>query len=128
MKSRRFSGLLVTSGLLATTLVGSAAYAQRQVHAISHAKPTPTVPLSEGLHAPVPPDGYLQLHLADGSVVHVLTKPDAELKLLRSRQPSGSFESIIDEPASKTQRGETPDAKGRSFEIQAPGAVASTRG
>ncbi|MGJ7545674.1 FecR domain-containing protein [Variovorax sp. LT1R16] len=94
----------------------------------------PPVPLAtgdavtEGLRIQVPKDGYLRLRLADGSVVRVLADSDVELKRLRNRRATGSYESVIQVRRGKVESEVERQPKGRVFEIHAPGAVASVRG
>lgn len=98
------------------------------------ASAAPSAPLAtgdavtEGAHIQVPTDGFLRLRLADGSVVRVLAGSDVELKRLRSRRGTGSYESVIQVRRGKVESEVVPQPKGRLFEIHAPGAVASVRG
>ena len=84
--------------------------------------------ITEGMRLQVPPDGYLQLRLADGSVVRVLADSDVDLKRLRGKRPGSSYQSVIEVRKGKVESEVAPQPKGRRFEIQAPGAVASVRG
>jgi len=84
--------------------------------------------LAEGARIEVPADGYLSLRLADGSVVRVLAGSDVELKRLRRRNGATSFESVLGVRRGKVESEVAPQPRGRVFEIQAPGAVASVRG
>lgn len=84
--------------------------------------------VTEGTRIQIPKDGYLQLRLADGSVVRVLAESDVELKRLRSKRATGPYESVIDVRRGKVESDVAPQPKGRRFEIHAPGAVASVRG
>ncbi|WP_399683748.1 FecR domain-containing protein [Xenophilus sp.] len=93
--------------------------------------PEPAAPgarLAEGARIEVPQDGYLSLRLADGSVVRVLAGSDVELKRLRRRNGATSFESVLGVRRGKVESEVAPQPRGRVFEIQAPGAVASVRG
>lgn len=99
----------------------------------TQAAPAPTAlatgdAVSEGMQLQVPKDGFLRLRLADGSVVRVLAGSDVELKRLRSRRATGSYESVIQVRRGKVESEVAPQPKGRLFEIHAPGAVASVRG
>ncbi|MBB1599841.1 FecR domain-containing protein [Variovorax sp. UMC13] len=84
--------------------------------------------VTEGTQIQVPTDGFLRLRLADGSVVRVLADSDVELKRLRSKRHTGSYESVIEVHRGKVESEVAPQPKGRLFEIHAPGAVASVRG
>ncbi|MEJ8845020.1 FecR domain-containing protein [Variovorax rhizosphaerae] len=84
--------------------------------------------VTEGTKLNVPEDGYLRLKLADGSVVRVLADSDVELKRLRGKRPGASYQSVIEVHKGKVESEVAPQPKGRTFEVQAPGAVASVRG
>ncbi|MET0540930.1 MAG: FecR domain-containing protein [Variovorax sp.] len=84
--------------------------------------------VSEGTRLQVPKDGYLRLRLADGSIVRVLADSDVELKRLRARRPGSPSQSVIEVRKGKVESDVAPQPKGRKFEIEAPGAVASVRG
>ena len=84
--------------------------------------------VTEGTRLQVPKDGYLRLRLADGSIVRVLADSDVELKRLRGKHRGAPYESVIEVHKGKVESEVAPQPKGRVFEIQAPGAVASVRG
>ncbi|RZI78403.1 MAG: LysM peptidoglycan-binding domain-containing protein [Variovorax sp.] len=84
--------------------------------------------VTEGTRLQIPKDGYLRLRLADGSVVRVQADSDIELKRLRGKRPGGSYQSVIEVHKGKVESEVAPQPRGRMFEIQAPGAVASVRG
>lgn len=84
--------------------------------------------VTEGTRLQVPEQGYLRLRLADGSVVRVLADSDVELKRLRGKRPGSTYQSVIQVRKGKVESEVAPQPKGRMFEIQAPGAVASVRG
>ncbi|WP_218509510.1 FecR domain-containing protein [Variovorax sp. dw_308] len=84
--------------------------------------------VTEGTRLSVPEDGYLRLKLADGSVVRVLADSDVELKRLRGKRPGASYQSVIEVQKGKVESEVAPQPRGRTFEVQAPGAVASVRG
>jgi len=58
----------------------------------------------------------------------VLADSDVELKRLRGKRPGNSYQSVIRVNKGKVESEVAPQPKGRTFEVQAPGAVASVRG
>jgi len=85
-------------------------------------------PVPEGARIQVPDDGYLQLRLADGSVVRVLAGSDVELRRMRMNSRTGRFEARLDVRRGTVESDVVPCGVRRIFEIRAPGAVASVRG
>lgn len=85
-------------------------------------------PLSERPGAETSSENYLNLRLADGSVVRVLKASDARLKQLRTRSTTGSFETILNVPIGNVEPETSQEPEVRSFEVQTPGVIASVRG
>lgn len=88
--------------------------------------PGATVP--EGMRLQVPDDGFLQLRLADGSLLRVLARSDIQMRRLRRNRTTGRSETIVDVRRGQVESEVVPKKPGRVFEIRAPGAVASVRG
>lgn len=84
--------------------------------------------VSEGARLQVPKDGYLRLRLADGSVLRVLADSDVELRRLRAKRPGMPSQAVIEMHKGRVEADVAPQPRGRMFEVQAPGAVASVRG
>ena len=85
--------------------------------------------LAEGARVQVAPDSFLNVRLADGSVIRVQAGTEVQLQQLRRRGRAGNAQSVLELHKGSVESSVPPSQDGtRHFEIRTPMASTSVRG
>lgn len=85
--------------------------------------------LPEGSVLHVPPDSFISVRLADGSIIRVQAGSNLHLERLRKHARPGSAQSVIELQRGAVEPSVTPSTDGtRRLDIRTPKATASVRG